>query len=50
MSKIKTIGSKTKWGKIAMVRTIEKERYYFMINKDNEISMIPADVVETEGE
>ena len=40
------IGTKTKWGKVAMIRTIEKERYYFMIDKYGGVAMMPADVVE----
>lgn len=40
------IGQKTKWGKIAMIRTIEGERYYFMIDKSGCVAMMPSDVVE----
>lgn len=44
---MKSIDSKTKWGRVAMIRTIEKERYYFMVsNKGKCVSMMPADVVE----
>ena len=41
-----SIDTQTQWGKVAMIRTIEKERYYFMIDKEGGIAMIPADVVE----
>jgi len=46
MDNIVPIDTETQWGKVAMIRTIEKERYYFMIDKDGGISMMPADVVE----
>ena len=37
------IGTKTKFGKVGMVRTIEGERYYFMVDNDHHsVSMIPA--------
>lgn len=38
---------KSKW-KIAAVHFIEGERYYFLINENGDISMMPADVVEAE--
>ena len=46
MKKIIPIGTKTKWGKIAAIRTIEGERYYFMVDKDGGVAMMPANVVE----
>ncbi len=33
------------WGKVAAVR-YDGERYYFLIDKDGSVSMMPADVVE----
>ena len=43
---LKSINSKTKWGKVVAIKLIDGERYYFMIDKYKTVSMIPADVVE----
>ena len=37
------------WGKVSMIRTIEGERYYFLIDEDGHVSMIPDFVVEHEA-
>jgi len=42
------LGTKTRWGKIAAVGTVEGERYYWMIRpgKPLSVAMIPAIDVE----
>ena len=49
-----SIGTKVKgWGKVASVRTFTEggitERYYFLIDKNGDVSMMPADVIEGKG-
>lgn len=40
------IGTKTRYGKIGAIMMIEKERYYFMVDKDRCVTMMPAVVME----
>ncbi len=43
---MKKIGSKTKFGKVAMMGFISGERYYWMIDKHGTVSMMPAIIIE----
>jgi len=45
MPKPLLIGTKTKWGTLECVACIEGERYYFMINKHGDVSMMPWAIV-----
>ena len=40
------LGTKTQWGEIYMVGFTGGERYYWMINRDGTVSMMPWFVVE----
>ena len=40
------LGTATAWGKTTAIGFIENERYYWMIDEDGSISMMPAMVVE----
>lgn len=40
------IGTETRFGKISMIRTINGERYYYMVNKYDDVAMIPASTLE----
>jgi len=40
------IGKETQWGKISAVGTVGNERYYWMIDDNGVVSMLPAYVVE----
>lgn len=43
--KMVMIGAKTRWGVVAAVGWVG-ERYYWMVQPDGSISMMPADMVE----
>ncbi len=43
---MKKIGDLTKWGIIKGITNKDGERYYFIINKYNHTSLMPADIVE----
>jgi len=45
---MKNLGDTTQWGKIAMIGFTGGERYYWMIDKDDGVSMIPATIVEAQ--
>jgi hypothetical protein len=47
ISKPLPLGTQTQWGKIGAVGYIQGERYYWMIDEDGSVSMMPAFVVET---
>jgi hypothetical protein len=34
------------WGKIGAIGFVKGERYYFLIDREGSVSMMPADVVE----
>lgn len=40
------LGTKTVWGKISMIGITGGERYYWMVDKDRTVSMMPASIVE----
>ena len=46
-ARILSLDSQTKWGRIAAIAWISGERYYFMIDKNGSVAMMPALVVET---
>jgi hypothetical protein len=41
------IGTKTKYGKVSGITCKEGERYYFLIDKYGTVSLLPADLLET---
>lgn len=40
------LGTKTEWGEIVMIGWTGGERYYWMVDEDKIVSMIPAFMVE----
>lgn len=42
------IGTDTKYGRVAGVRTKDGERYYMLLTFDGVVSLMPADVIEAE--
>jgi len=50
MTKLIPLGTKTRFGVVSMIGNLHGERYYWMIDKHKSVSMIPADVVEKEGQ
>jgi len=42
------LGTKTPWGKIVAVGTVQGERYYWIEDGLGGIAMMPADVVEND--
>ena len=43
-----SLGTKTRWGKIAAVGTTSGERYYWVVDKHGDVAMMPAIMVEPE--
>jgi hypothetical protein len=43
------IGSETQWGTVHAVGMIDGERYYWMIDRQGTVSMIPASTLEESG-
>lgn len=46
MKDIIPLGTKTRFGVVGMIGNLHGERYYWMIDKNKSVSMIPADVLE----
>lgn len=42
------LGTETEWGTIEMIGLTGGERYYWMVDKDGCVAMIPAFMVEAE--
>ncbi len=42
------LGTMTPWGKVAAVGVIGGERYYWLVDRDILVSMLPASLVEVE--
>lgn len=40
------LGTETKWGTIGAIGTTGGERYYWILDKDGGVAMLPASVVE----
>lgn len=40
------LGTKTVWGSLSAIGVIEGERYYWFVNDDESVAMIPADAAE----
>jgi hypothetical protein len=45
-TKMISLGTRTKFGKVSAIGFISGERYYFLINKFGVVSMMPAAVIE----
>jgi len=39
-------GTQTRWGTVSAVGTISGERYYWLIDRNSVMSLMPSDVVE----
>lgn len=42
------IGTKTQWGTIQGILTIEGERYYFILRDEETVSLMPAILIDDE--
>ena len=43
------VGTRTKWGRVSAVGTVEGERYYWITDKHLSVAMMPAVMVEDEA-